>query len=241
MSPTPTYQPPEPQRSGLLTALVAGGLIALVAANIYLYVQVDHVRDGRGESSGEADHRTQQSAGRVTSVTRLAARHLETMKEELEAARTQARDQRTFSSQAKAEAQAHADQIAKQMQEEAKVQQQMSREISEVKGRAGGEHGECEDRRRVHGRRRREDARLRRRRRNCRRRLPISSRRAATSGVQSGLIATNAQELPALKRLGERNYIEIKLGQDQSAAALRRHHAAAEEDGSQEEQVHRAT
>src|SRR5207247_3125390 len=31
-------------------------------------------------------------------------------------------------------------------------------------------------------------------------------------GVQSGLIATNANELQALKRLGERNYIEFKLG-----------------------------
>jgi len=31
-------------------------------------------------------------------------------------------------------------------------------------------------------------------------------------GVQSGLIATNAQELQALKRLGERTYTEFKLG-----------------------------
>src|SRR5262249_14722143 len=31
-------------------------------------------------------------------------------------------------------------------------------------------------------------------------------------GVQSGLIATNASELAALKRLGERNYFEVKLG-----------------------------
>src|SRR5207244_3489132 len=31
-------------------------------------------------------------------------------------------------------------------------------------------------------------------------------------GVQSGLIATNSSELAALKRLGERNYIEFKLG-----------------------------
>ena len=45
MSPTPLFtEPPQPQRSGLLTALVAGALIALVAANIYLYVQIDHVR-----------------------------------------------------------------------------------------------------------------------------------------------------------------------------------------------------
>ena len=44
MSPTPIYHEPQPDRSGLKTALVAGGLIALVAANIYLYVQLDHVR-----------------------------------------------------------------------------------------------------------------------------------------------------------------------------------------------------
>ena len=31
-------------------------------------------------------------------------------------------------------------------------------------------------------------------------------------GVQSGLIATNATELQALRRLGERNYFEFKLG-----------------------------
>ncbi len=31
-------------------------------------------------------------------------------------------------------------------------------------------------------------------------------------GVQSGLIATNGNELAALRRLGERNYVEFKLG-----------------------------
>ena len=31
-------------------------------------------------------------------------------------------------------------------------------------------------------------------------------------GVQSGLVATNGSELAALKRLGERNYFEFKLG-----------------------------
>ena len=33
-------------------------------------------------------------------------------------------------------------------------------------------------------------------------------------GVQSGLVATNGSELAALKRLGERNYFEFKLGKD---------------------------
>jgi hypothetical protein len=36
-------------------------------------------------------------------------------------------------------------------------------------------------------------------------------------GVQSGLVATNGKELAALKRLGERNYIDIKLGKTKKA------------------------
>ena len=36
-------------------------------------------------------------------------------------------------------------------------------------------------------------------------------------GVQSGLIATNGDELAALKRLGERNYYEFKIGRQHQA------------------------
>ena len=39
-----SYPEPRPDRSGLKAALVPGAWIALVAANIYLYVQFDHVR-----------------------------------------------------------------------------------------------------------------------------------------------------------------------------------------------------
>ena len=43
MSPTPTYVEP-PRHSGLVTALMAGAIIALIGANIYLYSQIDHMR-----------------------------------------------------------------------------------------------------------------------------------------------------------------------------------------------------
>ena len=43
MSPTPTYVE-QPKRSGLLTALVAGAIVVLIGANIYLYTQIDHMR-----------------------------------------------------------------------------------------------------------------------------------------------------------------------------------------------------
>ena len=88
MSPTTTYQPPEPQRSGLLTALVAGALITLLAANIYLYVQIDHMRTDL--ASVQEKLTTQLSNLRDTSNVNTEAqkRHIETLKEELEAAKT---------------------------------------------------------------------------------------------------------------------------------------------------------
>ena len=135
MSPTPTYLEPQPKSSGLLVALVAGALIALIAANIYLYVQIDHLRTdvAKVRESLSTELTNLRDASSVTSASQM--RHLESMKADLEASRVKARDEaRTLSSQAKAEAQAHADQLARQIQaEEAKVQQQVSSEISEVK------------------------------------------------------------------------------------------------------------
>ena len=116
MSPTPTYQEP-PRSSGLLTALVAGALIALIAANIYLYVQIDHLRAdvSKVRESLSTELSNVRDASSVTTASQT--RHLETLKADLEAARIRNRDEaRTLSSQAKAEAQAHADQLARQIQ-----------------------------------------------------------------------------------------------------------------------------
>jgi len=115
----------------VLTALVAGALIALVAANIYLYVQIDHMRTE--VAAVQEKLTTQLSNLRDTSNVNTEAqkRHIDTLKEELETARSQAR---TSNSQVKAEALAHADLVAKQLQtEQAKIQQQVSSEISGVK------------------------------------------------------------------------------------------------------------
>jgi len=123
---------PEPPKSGLLPALAAGAIIALFAFNIYLYVQIDHTRTdlAKMQESLTTELTNLKDASSVTSAAQKA--HLETLKQDLEAARSQARDQaRQLSSQAKAEAAAHADQLAKQIQaEEAKINQQLGTEIS---------------------------------------------------------------------------------------------------------------
>lgn len=207
MSPTSTYLQPPPDHSGLRTALVAGAIIALVAANIYLYVQVDHVRTDMAtmRESVMTELTNLRDASSVNTASQ--ARHIETLKQELENARTQAR---TMSSQAKAEATARAEQLAKQLEaEQAKAQQELSgvRQASEaasanltakigdvstdvgsVKTQLGSTQAELQK--------------------------TIAQLKSVQGdlGVQSGLIATNGTELAALKRLGERNYFEFKLG-----------------------------
>jgi hypothetical protein len=209
VSPITSSSQPEPQRSGLMTALVAGALIALVAANIYLFVQISNVR---GDMAKLRDTLTTEisnlrDASSVTTNSQM--RHIETLKEELEAARQQAR---SSASQVKAEAQANVDRIGKQLAaEQAKIAQQsaeltnvksdvkqvastadakiagVSSDVGTVKTQAAATQAELEK--------------------------TIGELKSVKGdlGVQSGLVATNGSELAALKLRGERNYFDIKL------------------------------
>ena len=211
MSPTPTYQEPQQRSSGLLVALVAGALIVLIAANIYLFVQIDHLRTDVSKVRESLSTELSNLRDASTVTTASQSRHLETLKADLETARAQARDfSRTASSQAKAESQAHIDQVARQIQaEEAKVQQQVSSEISEVKTAASTANAKIADvSSDVGGVKTQVSATQAELQKTI---ADLHSTRGDL-GVQSGLIATNAQELQALRRLGERNIIDIKLG-----------------------------
>jgi hypothetical protein len=210
MSPTPPYHEPQPDRSGLLTALFAGALIALIAANIYLFIQLDHMRGDlatvRQTLSTELGNL--RDASSVTSASQL--KHIEAMKSDLEAARAQARDQaRSMSSQAKAEAQAHMDQVARQIQaEEAKVQQQVSSELSEVKSAANTANEKIADVTTDVGGVKTE---VKATQAQLQKTIADLKSTIGDLGVQSGLIATNSTELAALRLRGERNYIEFTV------------------------------
>ena len=80
-------------------------------------------------------------------TTASQARHLETLKEELEAARARPRRRATALQPGQGGGiQAHADQLTRQIQdEEAKVQQQVSSEISEVKQSANAANAKIAD------------------------------------------------------------------------------------------------
>jgi F0F1-type ATP synthase membrane subunit b/b' len=206
VSPTPTYHLPEPQRSGLMTALVAGAIIALVAANIYLYVQIDHVRTDVSKMHDQimADVANLRDASSVSAAAQQ--RHIETLRQELETARNQAR---TLSSQAKVEATARAEQLAKQLEaEQARAQKQLSADISGVKQSADTANAKISDVSSDVGNVKTD---LGSTKTELQKTIADLKSVRGDLGVQSGLIATNGNELAALKRLGERNYFEFKI------------------------------
>jgi DNA repair exonuclease SbcCD ATPase subunit len=182
-----------------------------VAANIYLYIQIDHVRTDLAtlDQSFKTGITNLRDASSVT--TAAQQRHLETLKEELESARTSLHDQaRTMSAQAKTEATARAEQLARQIEaEQAKVQQQVSSEISDVKQSATAANSKIADVSTDVGNVKTQVSAT-----QAELQKTIADLKSVTGdlGVQSGLVATNGKELAALKRLGERNYFDIKLG-----------------------------
>jgi acetolactate synthase small subunit len=201
-----SYDPP-PQRSGLAIPLLAGGLIALLAVNIFLYVKLDRLQT---DSAQRLEKLEAAVAGvRETSSVSTAAQeqHIEDLKHQLAAANAQAR---SMSSEAKVEAQAHADVLARQIEaEEAKMQQQVNGQISEVNQSVTAANAKIADVSTDVGTVKSQAAMT-----QSQLDKTIADLKSVTGdlGVQSGLIATNGHELQALKLRGERNYFDIKLG-----------------------------
>jgi hypothetical protein len=194
-----------------LTALVAAAIIVLVAANIYLYVQIDHVRTdmAKVKDSLATDISNLRDASSVT--TNSQTRRLETLKEELAAAQAQAR---TLSSQAKQEATARAEAIGRQIEaEQAKVQQQVSSDINDVKQNAAATNAKIADVSTDVGG---VKTQVTNTQAELQKTIADLKSTKGDLGVQSGLIATNAEQLAALKRLGERNYFEFKIGKSKA-------------------------
>jgi len=78
------YPVPAPNsNSGVKTAIVAGALVALVAANVYLYIQVDKLHTDMAKMHESV--MTEISNLRETSSVTTASqkKHLDTLKDEL--------------------------------------------------------------------------------------------------------------------------------------------------------------
>lgn len=210
---SPMYSEPQ-QRSGLSTALVAGAMIALLAAVVYLFVQMDHLQGDMAKMKEQFNNELTTEKAASTVATAAHQKRIDTLKEELESTRTQlSNESKTLSAQAKLEASAHADQITKQIAtEEAQLkdaQAAQATEIGAVKESASSAHAKIADVSTDVGG---VKTNLTATQAELQKTITALKSTQGDLGVQSGLIATNANELAALKLRGERNYTDIKLG-----------------------------
>ena len=207
------YQPPPPPpppsgSGGMKTAILVGAIVAMLAANVYLYIQLDRLRTDMAKFRELVltDITNLRETSSVTNQT--ARRHIDSLKEELENTRRQAN---TMASQAKAEALKKADQIQTQLEaEQRKQQQQVAAELSQVKQNADTQFAAVNtDVSGVKSQLGMTQAELQK---------TVADLKKVTGdlGVQSGYIATNGQEIAALKRLGERNIFEFNLGRSKA-------------------------
>lgn len=195
------YIPP-PSGPGLKIPILFGIVIALVAANVYLFLQIDQMRTELAAMRDSLLDEVSDLRETSTVTNQTQQRRLETVREELEAARRQAA---VAAGKAKQEATKRAEQLAQELaaeQERQRQQQaQVAQELTQVatatesnQERIGQVKTSVEETRSELNK-------------------TIEALSAATGdlGIQSGLIATNAQELEALKQLGQRNYYEFDL------------------------------
>jgi len=206
MAPPPPPAPAPSGGSGLKIPILFGAVIALLAANVYLFLQLDKVRTD--VSKNREALATEIANLRETSsvTTQTSRRNLDTLRDELEAARRQAS---MAAGQAKVEAQKHAEDLARRLEvEQKKAQQVVQGQLKEVKESATATNTKLGEVTTEVGTVKSDVAATK-----TELEKTINELRRATGdlGVQSGLIATNSKEIAALRALGERNIFEFNL------------------------------
>jgi len=213
-SPSPTtyiHQPPPPSGgSNVKIAILFGAVLALLAFNVWMFLQMDQVRqDMAGIREGlQTEIANLREASSVTAQTQR--RTVETVRDELETARRQAA---MAVGQAKTDAEAKVTAISQRMVEEQKkaaaIQAALKSEITEVKKETTDTKEQLTAVNTEVGNVKTEVASAKS---EIDKTLADLKSVRGDLGLQSGLIATNGKELAALRALGERNYFEFNLG-----------------------------
>jgi chromosome segregation ATPase len=204
-----TY-PPDSGSSNLKTAVLAGAVIAMLAANVYLYMQVDVLKTDISKLRESVATEVANLRENSTATTATHRKSLDTLKSELEEARRQAA---MASNRSKADAQKYADQLAKDLAAEQKKQeQQVASQFTEVKSDVAKVDSNANAKiTEVNGEVTNVKSQVASTKSELEKTIGDLKKVTGDLGVQSGYIATNGKELAALKRFGERNYFEFNL------------------------------
>jgi chromosome segregation ATPase len=183
-----------------------GAVVALAIFAVYLFVQVDRTKTDVAKLRESLMTEISNMRDASTVTTEAQRKHLDTLRDQLEAARKTAA---LAAGQAKTEALRHAEELAKRLEEEQQKQKQMvATELSEVKEAASSANTKIASVSSDVNTVRSEVASTKS---ELDRTIAALKSVQGDLGVQSGLIATNAKELAALRSLGERNYFEFDL------------------------------
>lgn len=204
---------------GAKIGILFGAVIALVGACIYLFYQINQIQAQLASTRDDLSTEIARMNETSSVSTQTSRRTIEALTKDVEKYRAQARE---LSGQAKVEAEQHADQLASRLQriqeEQGKQVAAVTSEVSQVKDtanqttqRLGEVSSDVGTVKTDVARNRADTEKL------------IADMKSARGdlGVQSGLIATNASELAALKALGERNYTEFKISKTRKRTAQR--------------------
>ncbi len=205
----PVYTPPAPGGSNLKVSILMGAVLALVGASGWLFYQVSELK-GQLSDTKESLSAEIEKIHETTSVSsQTSHRVIEAMQQDVAKYRAQAAQ---LSGEAKAEATKHADELAAKLE---RVQAEQGRKIGEVTSQVSQVKDVASATSTRVGEVSSEVGTLKTDTASNKSAIEktIADLKSARGdlGVQSGLIATNGKELQALRQLGERNYIDIKL------------------------------
>lgn len=202
----PTYIIPPPSNPNWKTPLLIGILVLLVASNIFLFVQLDHVRTDNKNDMAKLTTEFKAAMERMqlesSEEVRRSTHRVEELKDELAQSRRAAQ---AAVGQAKVDAEKRVQSLQEKVASEQAAQEQaiasvkqtadtattqiasVSTDVGTVKTDLGNTKSQLEQ--------------------------TIANLKRATGELDdhASLIATNASELKALKELGERNYFEFNI------------------------------
>jgi hypothetical protein len=201
------YQPPAtPPSGGAKFAILFGAVIALLGANVYLYTQVNSLKTDLNSTKDAFSAQISKVQESESLTSQSHRRTVESLKDQLEATKRQSN---MLAGQAKQDAIKRSEELAAQLSsEQKKAQAQLSGQITEVKqatdtaqakiGEVGTEVTSVK-------------SDVANTKSELEKTIANLKRVQGDLSSQGSLIATNGQELQALKTLGERNYVEFRI------------------------------
>ncbi len=216
LSPNAPLPPPESGSSGLKIPILFGAVLALIAANVYLFMKLEENKADLSKSREQllTEISNLRESAQISNQT--SRRYVETLKSDLDAAQRRASSavgavredamkqvaetERKLKAEQERATQAVKQEIGKVEQTTLAANQKLSEtvttEVSAVKKEISENKSELDK--------------------------TIDSLKKVTGdlGVTSGYVATNSKELLALKQLGERSYFEFNIVKGKQAVKI---------------------